>query len=191
MEKPIHVPCSPWMATGVFPVPAETLLGKNYFYCPPQWPSTNCCFFTASDIWKHGLWSFLPCFCKAVHAVSASLQTCPAPSSQPPEKGRSQPACFSGNMLNKTAAVIYQCCQLQSYAVKPVPCHWRFLYSVGARKGWHSCSRIFLSPLARTHTGTRIWWCSSCWVTSYNNHYFVFCFLSTVFIPFIHFENRE
>lgn len=89
----------------LFPVAAETLLGRNYSCCHPHWPSTNCCFFIASDIWQHDSWDFLPCFCKPVHAVSASLQTCPAPSSQPPEKGRSQPARFSGNILNKTATV--------------------------------------------------------------------------------------
>lgn len=153
---------------GLFPVAAETLLGRNYFCCHPHWPSTNCCFFTASDIWQHGLWNFLPCFCKPVHAVSALLQTCPAPSSQPAEKGRSQPACFSGHILNKTAAVTTLSASI--LLRKAVPWHWRLLHPVGARKGWHSCSRIFLSPLPRTHTCKYVWWCSSCWVTSYNHH---------------------
>lgn len=105
---------------GLFPVVAETLLGRNYFCCHPQWPSTSCCFFTASDTWPHGLWSFLALLLQA-SACCQSITT--DMSSQLPAKGRSQPAWFSGNMLNKTAAIAMlsapiSWCEASSLALK-------------------------------------------------------------------------
>lgn len=117
------MPCSPWMATGIF---SQWLLRHFWrgitfaaILCDQE-PTTDS---SQPQTYGNMAWSFVPCFCKPVHTVSASLQTHPAPSSRPPEKGSSQPACFSGNILSKTAAVTMLsaavlCCEASSLALK-------------------------------------------------------------------------